>query len=60
MQDFEDMSGLLRRSKKLFLQKFRNGHTLNKEYTKYRAFNDEEMESLVDLFKKNVQEVYYR
>lgn len=56
----KSMATLLRGSKKVYLQRFRPGHTLDPNFGKYHAFDDAEMAEIRQLFAAEVEEVECR
>lgn len=56
----EAMSETLDSAKRLYLQTFRNGITLDPSFRGFHPFSSDEMESIADLFRKNVETVLVR
>lgn len=60
LEDLKRMCTMVRGSKRLYLQGFRPGHTLDPKYAKYHPFSDEEMVEIVGMFQEEVEEVACR
>lgn len=57
---FEQMVPMLAGAKRLYLQRFRPGHTLNPVFQQYHPFSDKEMEEIADRFRPHVASVSIR
>lgn len=56
----EEMCGLLKGKKRLYLQGFRSATTLSPAFADYSGFSAEETEEIADQFRNFVDEVYIR
>lgn len=56
----EKMAELVDGAQNWFLQKFRPDNTLAPTFTTYHPFTDEEIKTIADRFKKNVQRIFVR
>lgn len=56
----EGMADMLEGAKKLYLQKFRPGITLNPIFQSYHPFSDEEINTIADFFQNRVESVSVR
>jgi pyruvate formate lyase activating enzyme len=56
----EAMCETMKGTKRLYLQTFRNGITLDPSFKGFHSFSLDEMEEITTLFRKNVPEVFIR
>ncbi len=56
----EDMALAVRGARQIYLQTFRPAHTLNPAFEQFHPLSFEELECAMQLFKKEVKEVYCR
>jgi pyruvate formate lyase activating enzyme len=56
----KQIAEMIKGAEKFYLQKYRSGHILNKEYEKYSPYTEDEMEKIKKIFEKYINSVQIR